>query len=335
MRLPTGWRLRRGAYYWRHYVDGRQVETYLAVKLADAHRAYADLIGKQEHHVRTVDQLLLRYLAVEAPRKAKATQDMIARAVTKLVPVFGRMAIADLTPADLYRYHESRSKKTAAKHEVGVLKAAYSAAVKWGVLKSNHLLGQTRIERARPRDRYVTDEELKAFLARTTKWMRAYVELKLLLGLGQEDMLSLTRDDIREDGLHAHRRKTRSRPKVYPWDDDGILERALEQVSEAHKGRVGSRYLFHTHDGRPYYELDERGHRAKAPSAFRSAWARAMRQHVKAGGTRFTEHDLRAKVASDAEAAHAQQLMDHTSAKTTEQVYRRAPRRVPIGGKKA
>lgn len=333
MRLPTGWRYRRKAYYWRHYVDGRQVETYLASTLAGAHRAYADLLGQTEPNVTNVEQLLMRYLAVEAPKKAKATQDMIARAVAKLVPVFGRVAIADITPADLYRYHDARTAKTSAKHEVGVLKAAYSAAVKWGVLASNHLLGQTRIEQARPRNRYVTDVELQAFLKICTPWMRAYVELKLLLGLAQEDMLSLTRDDIREDGLHAHRRKTRSRPKVYPWDADGQLERALERVSEAHKGRVGSRHLFHMHDGRPFYVLDERGHRAELPIAFRSAWARAMKQHVKSGGTRFTEHDLRAKVASDAEAAHAQQLMDHTSAKTTEQVYRRAPRRVPIGGK--
>ena len=91
-----------------------------------------------------------------------------------------------------------------------------------------------------------------AFLDVCTPRMRAHVGLKVLLGHAQKDMLSITRDDVREDGLHARRRKTDARPKVYPWDEAGLLEAALQCVSTAHKGRVGSVYLFHTHTGAPY-----------------------------------------------------------------------------------
>jgi integrase len=42
---------------------------------------------------------------------------------------------------------------------------------------------------------------------------------------------------------------------------------------------------------------------------------------------RFTEHDLRAKCASDAESpGRAQQLLGHADSKITERVYRRKPK---------
>jgi integrase len=312
---------------------GHRVETYLGSTLAAAHRRYAELLSEEHAPVSTVEELLRRYLVVEVPKKAKATQEMAERAITKLLPVFGKLELTHVTPAMLYEYHSRRTAKTAARHELGVLRHAFSCAVAWGTLPSNPLLGQVRLPKGKPRRRYVSDDELRAFLKIAGTWLSAYVHLKLLTGLPKEDMLSLRREDVREDGLHARRRKTDSKPKVYAWDKAKHLERALEDVSEAHRGRVGSAYLFHTRDGKPYYQLDADGHRAKKPSAFDSLWQFAMKKFVAAGGARFTEHDLRAKVASDVEAAHAQQLMDHTTAQMTERVYRRAPKRVSIGRK--
>lgn len=40
---------------------------------------------------------------------------------------------------------------------------------------------------------------------------------------------------------------------------------------------------------------------------------------------KFTEHDLRAKVASNTDVAHAQNLLGHSSPSTTERVFRRKP----------
>ena len=50
---------------------------------------------------------------------------------------------------------------------------------------------------------------------------------------------------------------------------------------------------------------------------------------------RFTEHDLRAKCASDAESLeHARALLSHADARTTEAIYRRKPERVkPLNSK--
>lgn len=49
---------------------------------------------------------------------------------------------------------------------------------------------------------------------------------------------------------------------------------------------------------------------------------------------RFTEHDLRAKCASDAVTfEHARALLSHADSRTTDAIYRRKPERVrPLGG---
>lgn len=48
---------------------------------------------------------------------------------------------------------------------------------------------------------------------------------------------------------------------------------------------------------------------------------------------RFTEHDLRAKVGSDAESLErARQLLAHADSRMTERVYRRKPERIKPAG---
>lgn len=53
--------------------------------------------------------------------------------------------------------------------------------------------------------------------------------------------------------------------------------------------------------------------------------------------TGFTEHDLRAKCASDAETLkHARALLSHADARTTDKIYRRKPEKIAsLGVKKA
>jgi integrase len=51
---------------------------------------------------------------------------------------------------------------------------------------------------------------------------------------------------------------------------------------------------------------------------------------------KFTEHDLRVKVASDNESERARQLLGHTSSVITDRIYRRKPELVKLsvrGGK--
>ena len=65
-------------------------------------------------------------------------------------------------------------------------------------------------------------------------------------------------------------------------------------------------------------------------TSFHSLWQRYMRALVKAKKiARFTERDLRAKCATDAESLeHAQKLLAHANSATTKRIYRRKPERV-------
>jgi integrase len=160
--------------------------------------------------------------------------------------------------------------------------------------------------------------------------LQAYLLLKEATGLAKQDLLLIELSDIKEDGLHARRRKTKSKPKIYAWDTDGILHSGIDLARSAHRSHIGSRHLFHTRQGKPYYFVDEQGHATGKPEAFDSMWQRLMSKWVTAGNERFTEHDIRAKAASDTKSEHAQELMDHSTKEMTEKVYRRKPKVVHI-----
>jgi hypothetical protein len=81
-------------------------------------------------------------------------------------------------------------------------------AVEWGWLRRNELIGQFRRRRPAPRSRDVTTSDLEAFKAHASPWLRAYVDLKTLLGIRQADMLQLQEADASEQGVLVERSKT-------------------------------------------------------------------------------------------------------------------------------
>lgn len=79
------------------------------------------------------------------------------------------------------------------------------------------------------------------------------------------------------------------------------------------------RLPFHTNRGQPYIKENA------TADGFDSIWQRFMKKALEktALKERFTEHDLRAKVASDTESEHARQLLGHATQEITERIYRR------------
>ena len=72
----------------------------------------------------------------------------------------------------------------------------------------------------------------------------------------------------------------------------------------------------------------------KAPN-WNNIWQRFMARALEKGPLkeRFTEHDLRAKVGSDAESLErAAQLLAHSDPRMTQRVYRRKPERIKPAG---
>lgn len=339
--LPARWQYNHGAYYFRvppgleSAWDGKR-RFRLGKTLPEAFRTWSARLDSNEK-IKNVGQMLDRYLLEVVPRKAPKTQTENARAAKRLHAVFGAMPLGAIEPKHIYLYVDKRGARTAAHREIEVLSHAYTKAVEWGYLNRHPFKGEVRLEGERPRDRYVEDHEIVECLALASRRkkgsvlaIQAYMRIKLITGMARSDLLRLTADSLRPDGIHIQRHKTRfttGKRTVYEWTD--TLRAAVALAKDA-RPVSSSTFLFCNRDGLGY--IDEATGEAHG---WESMWQRFMDRVLTetAVKERFTEHDLRAKCASDAATlAHAQALLSHADSRTTAAIYRRKPERVrPLG----
>lgn len=183
-----------------------------------------------------------------------------------------------------------------------------------------------RLKGPTPRTRYVEDVELNAFLEKCgNDFIRAYVDLKMLTGLRQGQLLSLRREWWDSKQLIVPPAKG-GRATAYADNPQGELANAIQALAGVHGPNAvrSTEFIVTTRRGKPY-----------TTDGFRAIWSRAMKKYLDAtGNERFTENDLRAKVATDAESLlHAQERLGHTSSKTTLTHYTRKARPVLIHGR--
>jgi integrase len=334
--LPARWVLKHGAYYYlvpdsvRAQWDEKKW-FQLGKTLPEAYRVWADRVASPVT-IHTIGALLDRYLIEAVPEKAPKSQTENVRQIKILRPVFGTMAIEDIEPQHIYQYVDKRSAKTAARREIEVLSHAYTKAVQWGLIKSHPFKGEVRLEGETPRTRYVEDWELQEVLSMPSRrkkgsvgMVQAYLRVKLLTGLRQRDLLLLTAANIKEDGLHVTPNKTKNstgKSVVYEWTPE--LRAAIEEARAVRPAL--SPFLFCNKFGAGF--VDEA---AGTAGDWSKMWQRfILRALAETKLTeRFTEHDLRAKVGSDAESLErARQLLAHTDSRLTERIYRRKPERI-------
>lgn len=334
--LPARWKLQHGAYYYRvppgleMLWDGKQFFR-LGKTLPEAYKVWADKIGSSEK-AHTIGQLLDRYILEVVPTKAVTTQSGNLVFIKSLRATFGEFPLEAMKPRLVYQYVDARSAKISAHREVEILSHAFTKAVQWGYLDRHPFKGEVRLEGEKPRTRYVEDWELIEALSLpamrkkgSVKMIQAYLKIKLLTGQRRGDLLRLTATDLREDGIHIIPSKTTNstgKRLIIQWSDE--LRAA---VTEARASRPAiSPFLFCNKFGECY--IDEATGDAHG---WDSMWQRFMDRLLKDTKieVRFTEHDIRAKCASDATTlAHAQQLLAHADGKTTERIYRRKPEMV-------
>ena len=324
--LPTRWRHRYGAYYYQvppgleMLWDGKK-EFLLGRSLQHAYKTWSERLELQTE-AKTISQLLDQYSAQVLPTKSWKSQESNQISIRRLRLVFGEMLINAIEPHHVYKYVTMVSEKHglhSARRDWEVLRHVYTKAVEWGLLKAHPLIGQVRLEKPKPRDRYVTDTELTAALEHANPLISAYIEFKLLTGLRRKDILLLRRDHLHEDGIHVRPTKTAKssgKKLIIQWSPD--LEAAVEAAFSIPR-KVGSLYLFPNQSGKCY--VDEETGRA---NGFDSIWNRFMMKIVDSGIERFQERDLRAKSASDdTDLESARRRLGHTKEQITRSVYRR------------
>jgi integrase len=129
--------------------------------------------------------------------------------------------------------------------------------------------------------------------------------------------------------VHVTPRKTEhsiGKRQIIEWSTE--LRKAIATAKAARPVDI-TPWLFCTRKGECYID-EEKG----TASGWDSMWQRFMERVLKETKVteRFTEHDLRAKCASDAETLeHARALLLHADSQLTQRVYRRRPERVKPG----
>lgn len=169
---------------------------------------------------------------------------------------------------------------------------------------------------SRPRDRLITDEEFQAFRSLATPRIQLAMDIALITGQRQGDILAMKWSDVRDGALHIDQSKTAKRLAI---ELTGDLKRVFGKCWMLEGGgKAGSKYILPTESGTPY-----------TSEGFRANWQRRMRQWELSGRQRFTFHDIRALCATKCPSIeYAMYLLGHTNISMTRRVYRRGIERV-------
>jgi hypothetical protein len=326
--------------------DGKR-QFRLGATLAEAHKAFSERVVEPAGKVTTCGEMLDWYVTHVIPRhKNPRTRGAKLEHVKRLRPVFGETPTAGFKPAYVYRYVEGRKHRktglpalTAAHREVETLSHAFTKLVQKGDLDNHPFLDQVRLDgdlALRPKNvHYIEDWEIVEALS--IKPMRkkgsvlacqAYMRLKLVTGLAKSDMLRLRIDEhLKVDGIHVTRHKTAEtsgKATIYEYEKVPERKRYVEEAKAARPAL--SPFLFCSKFGEGYIN-EETGE----CHGFDSMWQRFIDRVLKETkvARRFTEHDLRRKVGSDAESLEkARALLQHADLRTTQRSYRFKPERV-------
>ena len=301
----------------------------LGKTLTEAYRTWSER-SEIQPEAKTIGQLLDRYLLEVVPGKAPSTQTGNKVFIAELRRAFEKRPLLPFPPQYVYKYYAGRSAKTSALREIEVLSHAYTKAAEWGLIDAHPFKLQTILPGSKPRDRYIEDWEIIECLqlppTRGIAAVQAYIKVKLLTGMRRSDLLTLKMTQIREDGIHITPHKTEGstgKKIIYEWSPE--LRQAVQEATKARPVHI-SPFLFCNGLGASFWR-EEKGD----AHGWNKKWQGFMRRVMAETkvDARFTEHDIRAKCASDAESLeHARALMAHADSRTTDTIYRRKPERV-------
>jgi integrase len=307
--------LKHGAYYLVRLDGGKRRWTRLATEYAEALARLSRLVESAAPSL-TVDALIARYELEELPRLAPRHRRNRAADLKKIAKVFGRMPPSTITPGMVTTYWRRAGQTEGTRHRIRALSALLTFGRQIGAVDGHNPCFGLQLERARPRRRYVTDEELAIVRSCAPPMMRGAIDLAVLAGMDGATIRALERRHLTDRGVEFMRPKLARRDpelQVIEWSEDlrGTVRSLLSLRPQLRQ------FVVCNQQGQPY-TLD----------GFQAQWQRVMRNAMKKGLTeRFHFHDLRAKSASDAASdQEAADRLGHGDAALTRRVYRRLPR---------
>lgn len=264
----------------------------------------------------TVNQILERYERDCLPELAPRTQKDYIRHLAKLRAIFGSAIACELRPKDFGPFLDVKRGKCQRVKQLAVLSAAFTQAVSFWYWLPSNVLRDVKRPKSKPRDRLVTADEFAAVRALAPYRVRLAMDLAVMTGQRQGDLLALKWTDIKDMAIQIYQSKTGKRLAIEIMPDlETVLDKCWQLPNRSDHvltRRYGGRY---TGEG------------------FRAMWQRNMRKYVKGGGTRFTFHDLRALAATRCPTPEiAMRLLGHSNISMTMRVYRRGVEHVQALG---
>jgi len=301
---------RHGGYY---FVDYQGKWKNLGRSYPEALRKLSELVG-DTCSLSTMNGVFDRYAREVIPTKAPRTQLDYRKQLPLLRAVFGEVPPAEITPTHVFEYRNTRALQSVvqANREKSLLSAVFTKALEWGAAAQNPCKQVPRLHEQK-RERYISEAEFQSVRALATPMMQIAMDLALLTGLRQGDLLGLEKRHLTDEGIDIVTAKTRKR-LIIEWSPElrAVVDRAFDISPRVRQfvicNRQGKRY---TSDG------------------FRTIGDRLMRgaAETEAISERFTFHDIRAKSLSDDTAAAAAIRSGHSDPKVTNTIYRRKPTR--------
>lgn len=229
--------------------------------------------------------------------------------------VFGHKQVIDVRPKDVAEFINVPKGRVHRNRMVTILSTVFKKAMGRWCLDLNLTNPCTVIERwpTKPRRRYVTDDEFDRFRATTREQMQIAMDLALLTGQRQGDVIGMKWLQIKSEGpreswvIEIDQGKTGKKLAI-------LISPAVEAVLDrawVMSPRFGREYVVRTKWGRRFTE-----------DGFRALWQRYCRAWEKAGNPRWHFHDIRAKCISDnSSLQNAYLLAGHIDIKMTRGTY--------------
>lgn len=255
----------------------------------------------------TVNDILDKFERDYIPNLAPRTQKDYAYHLVTLRKWFGHRIANEMKARDFRDFMEVRTGKIQRNRQMAVLSCAFGEAVgRWYMVDRNPCR-DVRRHPSKSRTRYITDAEFAGFKATLPQRIRLAMELALLIGQRQGDILSLLWEKVdRAAGvIRVQQSKTGKRLAIE------ITPAITAVLDECESLRPRGPTVIRKRDGGKY-----------TSEGFRAIWQRYVRRWVKAGNDRFTFHDIRRKCGSDCKTIElAYELLGHTSIAMTRKVY--------------
>ena len=203
--------------------------------------------------------------------------------------VFGKMDARKVKPEHVRKYMDikGQTSQTQANRQHSLFSRIFSWGFERGHVPLNPCKGVAKFSE-KARDRYIEDWEYEAVYHCASDPLKVAMEFSYLLAARKQDVLALTKDQFREEGIYIKQSKT-DKEQIKVWTPR--LEEA-KRLSETLETNTATFYVVPQKSGQPY-----------TSSGFDSLWAKARKEARKQTGKKldFTFHDIKAKGVSDYE----------------------------------